>query len=135
MLIVASEIPAGDVATDWWSILVQVVTTFGGLLTIVALLFGGFMWLVKPRAKQWVEGIAAKLDSAEKNTQQLTPNNGTHLYDAVSRIETKVDKAAQLAEANSSRLESHIRLADKSITLYRYVLSQSGIHLPEVKDE
>lgn len=137
-----TEIPAGDIATDWWSILAQSVTTFAALLTIFALLFAAFMWMVKPRAKAWVEGIAAQLDATEKNTRQLTPNAGKHLHDAVTRIETKVDDAAikaniAAAEARENRgtLNAHIRVADKTVTLYRHILSQKGIELPEVRDE
>lgn len=114
-------IPSGDATTDWWSIAVQVVATFAGLVTIVGGLVALFLWLVKPRFQQWVEGIVAKIDSAEQNTRQLTKNQGSHMADSVYRIEKKLD--------------DHITAADRTITLYRYIASQHGIYLPDIRND
>lgn len=134
----ATTVPSGDATTDWWSIVVQVITTLGALVTIIGLLFGAFMWFVTPRARRWVEDIASKVDSAERNTQQLNQNAGTHLADSVYRMErdlhevkTTLTSVNELSQANTRRLDGH----DRTFTITSYVLRQHGIDLPDIRND
>lgn len=47
-----------------------------------------------PSLRQEIRDLSERLGTVEQQTRQLRPNGGTHLYDAIRRIEEKAESTA-----------------------------------------